>query len=199
MSIFQWDVPGLTNNGKLPELTLAFQELENAWTTLASEETPRGHEMMWRCIASAKQAIPHLTSEKKLYLRDPERVKKLFRDLDSSNYATRTAALNELTSYGRWMEGRYDTAIANSPSLEYKRRVEILKEKLSADKSPSLAQERLRVRRIMLMCEQAGSPDAVEALRKIADKGPEDDLRDEAKASLERLGKKEEKTTDGHR
>ena len=180
-------MPGLLNNGKLPELTLGVQELESAWTMMASEETPRGHETMWRCIASGKQAVPALT--KNLYYLDPERVKKLFKELDSGNFTMRLAAMNELTKYGRWMEGRYDAAMANPPSLEYKRRVEMLKEKINAANSPSLVQERLRVRRIMLMCEQVGSPEAIEVLRKLADKGPEEELREEAQASLQRLSK----------
>jgi WD40 repeat protein len=185
---YHWDVPGLANNGKLPDLTLPAQALEEAWTTLLTEETSRGHEMMWKCIASAKQAVPYLTKEKKLYLLDPERVKKLFRDLDSGHYPTRTAAMTELSGYGRWMEGRYEAAMANPPSVEYKRRVEILKEKLNATNSPSLAQERLRMRRIMLMCEQAGGADAVAALKQIAERGPEEEIREEAQASLERMG-----------
>lgn len=186
-SVFLWDVPGLSNNGKLPELTLTVQELDSAWDILATEETPRGQQKMWQCIASAKQALPHLTN--KLYFLDPDNVKKLFRELDSNHFPTRLAAMNKLTAYGRWMEGRYDAAMATSPSLEYKRRVEILKEKLTATNSPSLAQERLRVRRIMQMCEQVGSAEAIDALRQLADKGPEEELREEAKASLQRLKK----------
>lgn len=186
-TILQRDVPGLSNNGKLPELTMTFQELEKAWEILATEQTPRGHEVMWRSIASAKQAVPHLT--KYLPTEDPERVKKLFRDLDSAHYPTRFAAQTELAKKGRWMEGRYDAVIANASSLEYKRRVEVLKEKLNAQDSPSIARERLRVRRIMFICEQVGSPEAIEALQKLADKGPEEDLREEAKASLQRLKK----------
>ena len=98
--------------------------------------------------------------------------------------------MGELASFGRWMEGRYDAAMANPPSLEYKRRVETLKEKLNAKDSPSLAQERLRVRRFMLMCEQVGGADAMDALKKLADKGPEEEVREEAKGSLSRLGKR---------
>ena len=97
--------------------------------------------------------------------------------------------MTDLASYGRWMEGRYDAAAANPPSIEYKRRVEILKERLSAANSPSLAQERLRVRRFMLMCEQFASPDAIDSLQKLAAKGPEEELRDEARASLLRMKK----------
>jgi len=97
--------------------------------------------------------------------------------------------MSELTKYGRWMEGRYDAAMANPPSLEYKRRVEMLKEKVNAANSATLAQERLRVRRIMLMLEQVGGPEAIAALRDLANRGPEEELREEAKASLQRLGK----------
>jgi WD40 repeat protein len=188
--VYHWDVPGLLNNGKLPERPLTFQELENAWTALLAEETARGHETMWRCIASAKQAIPQLSKKLEPFLIAPEKVKKLFRDLDSGHYPTRMAAMNKLPEYGRWMEGRYEAAMAYPPSLEYKRRAELLKEKLNVGNSPSLAQERLRVRRIMLMCEQVGGPDAIEALRKLADNGPEEELREEAQAALQRLSKR---------
>ncbi len=188
-AVFCWDVPGLSNNGKLPELTLGPQQLNDAWDVLATEETPKGHLAMWQCIASAKQAIPHMMQPERVYLLDPERVKKLFRELDSAHFPTRLAAMRELEGKGRWMEGRYDAAMENPPSLEYKRRVEILKEKLQAKDAKSLAQERLRFRRFMLMCEQVGNADAIDALRKIADKGPEEELREEARASLQRLKK----------
>ena len=188
-AVFGWDVPGLANNGKLPQLTLGPQQLTEAWDVLATDDTAKGHHALWQCIASAKQAIPFMIEPERVYLLDPERVKKLFRDLDSIHFPTRLAAMKELEGKGRWMEGRYDAAMENPPSLEYKRRVEILKEKLSAKDAKSLAQERLRLRRFMLMCEQVGNGDAVEALRKIADRGPEDELREEARESLRRLKK----------
>ena len=186
-TIFAWNVPANADKGKLPEVVLGFPELEKAWDTLSSEETARVHETLWRCIASSKEAVPHLT--KYLHTDDPERIKKLFKDLDSGHYPTRMGAQNELAKKGRWMEGRYDSAIANPPSLEYKRRIEVLKEKLNAQDSPSIARERLRVRRIMMICEQVGSPEAIAALQRLADRGPEEELREEAKASLDRLKK----------
>ena len=130
------------------------------------------HEILWQCISSSKQSVPQLT--KYLHTDDPDRIKKLFKDLDSSHYPTRIAAQNELAKKGRWMEGRYDAAIADPPSLEYKRRIEVLKEKLNAQDSPSIVRERLRVRRIMMLCEQVGSAEAIAALQRLADRGPED-------------------------
>ena len=188
-TVLQWDVPGLNGQGKLPELNYGPADLDNAWLVLASEDTANGHKKMWECIASGPSSINHVLKEKKLYLLDPERVKKLFKDLNSGHYPTRTAAMTELTSYGRWMEGRYEAAMANPPSLEYKRRVEMLKEKLSASNTPSLAQERLRLRRFLLLCEQIGGAEAVSALQQIADRGPEEEIREEAKDSLRRLRK----------
>jgi len=186
-TVLQWDVPNVAGQGKLPQVNFGAPDLDNAWFVLVTEETPRGHEMMWRCIANGPGSIAHMTKEKRYYLLDPDRVKKLFKDLDSGNFVIRTGALKELEGYGRWMEGRYDAALANPPSLEYKRRVEILKEKLNEKQSASLVQERLRLRRFMLMCEQIGGADAMEALQLLADRGPEEELRDEAKASLQRL------------
>ena len=168
--------PGLSNNGKLPELTLGPQQLSDAWESLASEETPNGHLAMWQCIASAKQAIPHMMQPGRVYLLDPGCVKKLFRDLDSIHFPTRLAAMRELEGKGRWMEGRYDAAMENPPSLEYKRRVEILKEKLNAKDAKSLAQERLAAP-LHADVRAGSSADAIDALQKIADQGPEEELR----------------------
>ncbi|MSU78132.1 MAG: WD40 repeat domain-containing protein [Gemmataceae bacterium] len=186
--VYQWDVPGLTGKGTLPDLTLTPQEVADTWTQLTIEDTAKGHETLWRAIASPKQAVPSLTN--KIYLVEPENVRKLFKELDSGNFATRNAAMVKLIDYGRWMEGRYDEALIDPPSLEYKRRVEILKDKLNQTNSPSLVQERLRLRRFMLICEQVGSVEAIEALQLIAARGPEEDLRDEAKGSVERLKKR---------
>jgi WD40 repeat protein len=186
-TILQWDVPGLVGEGKLPQLKYETADLDNAWLVLASEDTAIGHKKMWECIASGATAIPHMMQPGRIYFLDPERVKKLFKELDSGNFIIRTAAMKELAGNGRWMEGRYDAAMANPPSLEYKRRVEILKEKLSAANTPSLVQERLRIRRFMLMCEQIASPAAISALQQLADRGPEEEIREEAKDSLKRL------------
>jgi WD40 repeat protein len=188
-TVLQWDVPGLIGQGKLPDINYETADLDNAWLVLASEDTANGHKKMWQCIASAKTAIPYMMKPGKIYFLDPERVKKLFKELDSGTFVVRTAAMSELAGNGRWMEGRYDAAMANPPSLEYKRRVEILKEKLSASNTPSLAQERLRIRRFMLMCEQVGSPEAIAALEQLAARGPEEEIRDEARGSLARLKK----------
>jgi hypothetical protein len=43
------------------------------------------------------------------------------------------------------------------------------------------------------MLEQVGSPEAIEALRNLADKGPEEEIRKEAQASLRRLEAKKSK------
>ncbi len=186
-TIYQWDVPDLAGQGKLPAAAaFSFQELENAWAVLANEETVESHKMMWRCVANGKESIAHVLKQKKIYLLDPEQVKKLFKDLNSGVFVTRQTAMDKLSSYGRWMEGRYDAALANPPSLEYKRRVEILKEKLSKE-ALSLSEERLRLRRFMLICEQVGGAEAIEVLQQLANSGPEEDLRDEAKGSLQRL------------
>ncbi len=185
---YQWDVPGLTGKGTLPDLALTPQEVADTWTNLTIEETAKGHETMWRAIASPKQTVPELA--KKIYLVDPDNVRKLFKELDSGNFTIRNTAMAKLINYGRWMEGRYDEALIDPPSLEYKRRVEVLKDKLNQTNSPSLVQERLRVRRFMLICEQVGTPEAIEALQMIAARGPEEDLRDEAKGSVERLKKR---------
>src|SRR5205085_4896657 len=80
---YRWNVPDLQDDGKLPALTLPIGALDAAWTTLLTEETAVGHRTMWECIASGKQAVPYFAKKIEAFHIEPERIKKLFRELDS--------------------------------------------------------------------------------------------------------------------
>jgi hypothetical protein len=188
-SILLWDSTGLSPNGVLPQLTMGQPELIAAWVELASEQASRGHHALWQAVASAKEGVPFLGSQ--LYLLDPKKVDKLFADLNSEQYRVRTDATKELEKYGIWMKGRLLAMHKNPPTLEVQRRVDQMLAKLDVPGSLSLEQERLRVRRVMLVMEQVGSPEALAVLEKLAGGAPEADLQQEAKASLERLKRAE--------
>jgi len=74
---------------------------------------------------------------------------------------------------------------------EARRRVEDLLKKLTGGSGPTLEQERLRYRRANMVLEQDGSSEARQILEKMATGAPEPSLRAEARAALERLGKRQ--------
>src|SRR5262249_49475231 len=154
-----WDVTGRGDPGTPPATTMNQSELDGAWTELASEDAPKAHRALWRIVTAHKDALPYLG--KKVYLVDPEHVRKLFKDLDSENYNIRTAAMKQIEDYGRWMEPRLKAYLDEPPSLEAKRRSEQLLEKLNVPGSLTAEQEQLRLRRLMLALEQVGDDTSV--------------------------------------
>jgi hypothetical protein len=187
-SILVWDTTGRSANGMLAPVKLGQPELKAAWLDLAADDAARGHRSLWTAIAGAKEAVPFLGAQ--LYLLDPVRVDRLFADLNSEQYKIRTDATKELEKYGIWMKGRLLAMHKNPPTLEVQRRVDQMLSKLDVPGSLSIEQERLRVRRVMLVMEQVGDTEAVAILTKLATGAPETDLQQEAKGSLERLRQK---------
>jgi WD40 repeat protein len=178
-----WDVPGFGNPALLPGLAPA--EFERAWLDLASEDPTRAYGAVWRLLGDIQKAVSF--ANKKVYLLEPAVVRQLFKDLNSENYPVRAQAMKRLHEYGRWMEGRLRTSLQDPSSLEAKRRSEQLLKELNVPGALSLTQERLRVRRLMLILEQAADEPARQLLRNLARRAPEDALQEEAQASLERL------------
>ncbi len=186
-SILLWDTTWLSKHGTLPKLNLNPAELKTAWIDLASEEAGRGYLALWKLVASAGDAVPFLRSH--IFLIDPDRVDKLFGDLNSDQYKIRTDATKELEKYGMWMKGRLLAMHKNPPTLEVQKRIDQMLVKLDVPGTLSLEQERLRARRIMLALEQMDSAETLALLDKLAIGAPEVELQLEAKASLERLRK----------
>jgi len=183
-TILRWDATG--TGAAVPTLKLAAPEMQEMWTTLASEDTPKAHAVLWRFVGGGKDAAAYMESG--LYLVDPKHVDQLFEDLKSAVYKTREKATAELEKYGRWMEGRLQDAVKNpANSLEVERRLDRLLGKLNVPGSLSLNQERLRSRRVMMVLEQMGGADAVRVLTKMAQGSAEPSLQHEAQAALDRL------------
>ena len=184
-SVLAWDVTGQISgaNALPPVVADAF---ESAWRDLASLNPAEGHRAMWAFAAQSHASIPLLG--KQLYLIDPKRIDRMFVDLNADKFDVRNKATKELERYGRWMEGRFKEMLANPPTLEVQRRVEQMLAKLTG--GLSLEQERIRVRRVMLILEQVGTPAARQVLQSLIDGAPEVDLQAEARISLERLGKR---------
>ncbi len=184
-TILAWDVTGHRKDGKIAPPALQGGDLDRMWQAFAAEDPVKAHASVWLAVAASKESAPALRDM--LYYVDPVKIDNLFRDLDSGNFRLRDNAMKQLTNYARWMEGRYEAALKDPPSIEYRRRIEQLMQKLKNSTAPTLAQERLRTRRVMLVLEQIADPVALDTLQKLANGAPEPALQAEARASLQRL------------
>jgi WD40 repeat protein len=189
-SLLLWDVTGQSKDGHLALERIGSGDLEGLWLTLASNEPPRAYRALWTLIAGARDAVPLLEKQKRVALVDPQHIEQLLRDLNNDRYSARERAYGELAKYGRWVEGVLDTALKKPASEEVRRRVEKLLSMIRQDSSLTLAQERLRAHRLMMVLEQCGTPAARELLEKLSRMAAEADLRADAKASLARLQKR---------
>jgi hypothetical protein len=116
-----------------------------------------------------------------------ERLAGLIADLDSKRFAARqqaTAALEELREMALPALRR---ALAGKPSLECRRRLELLVQTAEAPLSPG---EPLRRLRALVVLERIGEERARGVLRTLAGGEPEARLTQEARAALERLGRR---------
>lgn len=182
-TIFHWDAIG--SGGTVPAVKLSVPEMQEMWLALASEETAKAHGTLWRFVGGGKDSVNFM--EGNLYLVNPKHIDKLFEDLKSEVYKTRELATAELEKYGRWMEDRLVDASKLENTLEVQRRLERLLSKLSTSGSLSMNQERLRVRRAMMIMEQLGDENAVRVLEKLANGAPTPALQQEAQGSVNRL------------
>jgi WD40 repeat protein len=115
---------------------------------------------------------------------DARRLRRLIDELSSKRFAVRDAARRGLEEIGDVAAGALRRALAEKPSLEARRRIEDLLQKL---RGPVTKPEALRALRAVAVLEDIASPESRQILRTLAGGDPEARLTREARASLERL------------
>jgi WD40 repeat protein len=181
-TIIVWDVtPALR---KLPPSAseLSEKELDVFWADLASNEAGNAYRAMH--ALSSSTAIPFLAARlHPIRPVDAKRVEKFIADLDNEQFAVREAAAKELAGLAEQIEPLLRKAREDNPSAEVKRRIASL---LNAPQK-SLAGERLRTLRAIAALERAGTAEARDVLRKLAEGDAKARETREAKEALARL------------
>jgi len=111
----------------------------------------------------------------------------LIAELDGEHFGAREEAQQALEGLGELAAPALQKALERRPSLEVRRRVERLLQKLEG---PVTALEQLRHLRSIEVLEHIGTPAARQVLEGLANGAPEARLTREAKASLQRLTKR---------
>jgi len=117
---------------------------------------------------------------------DPKKVAELIANLDNDVFAVRETATEELKKIGGPVAPALREALATKPSLEVRRRLDAI---LTAISTSVPTGEVLRHLRAIQVLEQIGSREARAVLGGLATGTPEALETQEAKASLDRMGK----------
>lgn len=184
-SMLLWDLSGRPQHAKLASDGLSAKELERLWQDLDAADARRAYQAMWQLGANARESVPFLAERlQPIRAADAERTATLLRDLDADAFALRQRASAELEKLGPSVETALKTALVKSPSLEFRRRLERLLERLD-----TWWASQGRLLRALEVLERIASPEAQKVLRHLADGDRDSRLTLDARASLERLHK----------
>jgi hypothetical protein len=191
-SIFSMRRPASQSAGCSAIRTTSPEELEAAWSALASTDAAEAYRNMRTLQSVPGQTVPLLAE----HLRptappDAERLKRLLAQLDSEEFAQRERATEELRKLGWAAEPALRKALADKPSPEARKRIQTLLDSVGELRLP---RELVQLLRGIEVLERVNTPDARRLLRKLADSTlgeglGQQEMSREAKASLERLEK----------
>jgi WD40 repeat protein len=182
-----WDVHGLLLPDQLKAERLGQRELDAVWLDLAGTDGRKVYLAMRTLARASRQAVPFLRDRLRPHPEaDAKRVARWIADLDSDVFGARQKAETELAKLGKSVEPALRKALRSQPSLETRRRLDRL---LSKSTGQALSPDQLRGLRAVAVLEHIGSAEARQLLHTLAngDLGPWP--TEEAKTSLERLGK----------
>lgn len=177
--VFLWDVTG----ARTP--AVAEKALAGWWSDLASEDAKRAGDAIAGLLRKPEAIVAFLQERlRPAEAPDEKRLTRLLADLDSDAFETREAANRELARFGEPAEAALRRALNNRPSLEMKRRIEDLLNKLEPGPLPP---ETLRSLRAIEVLEHLGTAEARRCLDALAKGAPQARLTREAKKALDRL------------
>jgi WD40 repeat protein len=160
------------------------EDLEQGWQALAGEDAREAYEAIGRLASFPRQSVALLRRRlRPVVVPDPQALARLMAGLDSERFEERKQAVRELEGLGLAAEPALRRALAGKPSLEARRRIESLVERLEGSEWP-------RAARAVEALEAMGTADARDLLQALAQGTPESRLTQEARASLERLAKR---------
>jgi WD40 repeat protein len=170
---------------------LSPEQLQTWWTELGGSDAGRAYRAMWSLAEGGKPAtqliqdqIPVLLEEKNSSV-DLARVTKLIAQLDDDDVGVREKATEELKGLGKSAEPAMRQALEKTPSPEVDYRLKLLLNHSSGDTPRAV-----HLIRAIEVLENQGSPEARKVLEQLAGEQTKNPIKNEAKASLERLARR---------
>jgi hypothetical protein len=141
-------------------------------------------------LAAGERAVPFLQERLKSIGVIVSRIEQLVTDLEDEVFAKREKATKELTEVAELAEPILRKALADSLSVEAKRRVEKVLRRLEERQAKSAPTELQRARRAVRVLEQNGTTEARKVLETLAKEPAMAWLSQDAQSSLERLDRR---------
>jgi WD40 repeat protein len=184
MTTLVWDATGRMVEGKLKTAALSPKELRDSRAALAGDDAAQAYRAIWSLTAAPEQTLPLLKEHlRPLPGADPKETARRIADLDNDHFDVREKAQKELGEQGELVESALRKTLDERPSLEVRRRIEQLLEKLNTPRT-------LQEYRAIEVLERIGTSEAEKVLKEVAQGAPAARLTQEAKASLDRLSRK---------
>jgi hypothetical protein len=183
-TVLVWDLTGRIGEDHSRARPLSADELEACWADLASGDAARAYRAILALAGSPDRGVAFLRGRlRPVEAADPRRVDRLLAALDGNDFAEREKAARQLEGLGFAAEPALRRALLGKPSLEVRRRVERILEKMEGGLM-------LRAGRGIEALELIGTAEARRLLQVLARGAPEARLTQEAKAALQRLAKR---------
>jgi WD40 repeat protein len=187
-TMFVWDVARWTDPSSIKAKPLGPGNAVRLWDDLATDNASRAYASITSLLRSPKDAV-RLVGQK-LQPTQPSQTQEIARwiaNLDSKRYAEREQAMARLQRLGNAVVPALDHVLASTPTLEVRRRAELL---LAGMENQPLPREWLQAQRGLEVLELLGTADAMEVLDSLSRGAPEGWLTQEARASLDRVRKR---------
>ncbi len=179
---------GLILDGQPAKAKLTDDERAALWEDLAAADGTKGYRAVALLSAAPAGALSLLDKQlRPAQAAYPKKLAALIADLDADNPGTRLRAAKELTDLDDLAQPALEAALKTELSPDARRRIGELLEQL---RRPTATPERLRGNRALEVLEQIGDAEAKRVLEALSKGTPEAWLTREAKASLERLGRR---------
>jgi WD40 repeat protein len=187
-TILIWDLAGQGKAEPLPVVALNAKELAGLWNDLAGDDGLKAHQAIGKMVAGGKTSVEFLQKHlSPVAAAGAAEVKRLLADLEADQFKVRQQATRTLARLHDQAKHSLEEVLKGKPTLELRRRVEMLLKRLDG---PLAEPEVCRGLRALEVLEQIGTAEARQLLGALAKGLPEARVTQEAQASLQRLGKR---------
>jgi WD40 repeat protein len=156
---------------------------DRLWKDLANTDAAKAYEAMMQLKRSPTAAVA-LIRQHLRWTESSKQIDRLIEQLDSDDFATRVKATDALEQFGERTRPSLVKSLTQAPSVEHKRRVETLLEKLA---KPFTSPAGLRLLRSIEILDGLRTSEAVSLLRQIAEESTADEpLAREVSRALQR-------------
>jgi WD40 repeat protein len=187
-TLLVWDATRLKASPRTRTAKLAAADLDALWGDLGNADAEKAYRGIQKLAEAPAQVVPFLAERvRPAPAVDAVKLRGWVADLNARKFGTRQAAMSALEKLGELAIPALSESLKAEPPLETRKRIEQLLERLTGG---ILSGDRLRLVRALEVLEEVGTPEARRVLETLAGGAPGALPTREARAILDRLGRK---------